>query len=292
MALFWGILVLAVAFVVYQGAGFVALVVLSALQGVSLERLVIEMQQGVMARPNILLGANAIGQVIGLGVVAWLAARMHTSQPDAFLRVRLRPNGMAVVASILIVMCLIPVVQVIGEWNASLPLPNLLREFERSQLELMERVLSSSQGIGMNLVLLALTPALFEELMFRGYFQRQAERATGPGWGVFLSGFIFGVYHLRASQLVALALLGCFLAYVVWRTRSVWTGIIVHFVYNGSLVVLAGLADDPASVLDLPAYFFWLGLMGAGALIFWLHHVTAPDSETLGGDDPRTLAPH
>lgn len=291
-ALLWGMLVLAVAFVVYQVAGFLALLVLSALQGVSLERLLIEMQQGIMARPNALLGANAIGQVIGLGLVAWVAARMHTTQPDAFLRLRTKPSLVLSAASILVVLCLIPVVQVIGEWNASLPLPDMLRDFEASQLQLMERVLSSSQGIGINLVLLALTPALFEELMFRGYFQRQTERATGPGWGVFLSGFIFGAYHLRVSQVFALALLGCFIAYIVWRTRSVWAGIIVHFAYNGSLVVLAGVADDPASVLDLPGYAFWLGLLGAGGLIFWLHHVTVPDSEALGEVEPRTLAPH
>ncbi len=291
-ALFWGVLVLMVAFVVYQVAGFVALVALSALQGVSLERLLIEVQQGIMARPSALLGANSIGQVVGLGLVAWLAARMHTSQPDAFLRVRTKPSVRFSMVSIGIVMCLIPVVQVVGEWNASLPLPDVLRDFEASQLELMERVLSSSQGIGINLVLLALTPALFEELMFRGYFQRQAERATGPGWGVFLSGVIFGLYHMRASQVVALSLLGCFLAYAVWRTRSVWTGVIVHFVYNGSLVVLAGVVDDPLDVLDLPGYAFWLGLIGAGALTFWLHHATASESATIGDAEPRTLAPH
>lgn len=282
-------LVLAVAFVAYQAAGFVALISLSAMQGVSLERLFIEMQQGILARPNAMIGANAIGQVIGLGLIAWLAARMHTSQPDAFLRVRLRPHPLAIVVPILIVMCLIPVVQVISEWNATLPMPQSLREFEASQLELMERVLSSSQGIGLNLVLLALTPALFEELMFRGYFQRQTERACGPGWGVVLSGVIFAAYHLRFSQLFALALLGCFLAYVVRRTRSVWTGVAVHLAYNGSLVVFAGLADDPAKMLTFPAYAFWLGLIGAAALIFWLHRATAPDSRTPDGGESRTL---
>jgi membrane protease YdiL (CAAX protease family) len=290
-ALWWGVLVLVVAFVAFQVVGAVATWIMLASQGVSIQQMVNDLQQGVFAQGAAILGANAIGQVVGLGVVAYGAARMHTSQPDAFLRLRLAPRVLPVLASVGIVLALVPVVQFVGEWNASLPLPESLRLLEESQLELIQSVLGSSQSIPINLVLLALTPALFEELLFRGYFQRQAERAVGHRWGIFLSGLLFGVFHLRFSQIVSLVLLGCVLAYVVWRTRSVWTGVIVHFFYNGSLVVLAGLADDPTEVLELHWSWFWIGGAAAVALMIWLRRLT-PDPQAMEEEQAaRTFTP-
>jgi membrane protease YdiL (CAAX protease family) len=291
-AMGWGVLVLVVAFVVYQLVGFVAIVAFSVLDGTGLQMMVIQMQQGAFENATALLGANAIGQVVGLGVLAWVAARLHTSAPDAFLSMRRPPPVVPLLLAALAVGCLMPVVQAVGEWNASLPLPDALRQLEEQQMALIEQVLGSSASVWINLVLLALTPALFEELMFRGYFQRQAERAVGHRWGIFLSGLLFGVFHLRFSQIVSLVLLGCVLAYVVWRTRSVWTGVLVHLLYNGSLVVLAASVDDPAQALELPGYLFWLGLIGAVALMIWLHRSTARPPERAVEAPARTLPAH
>ena len=83
---------------------------------------------------------------------------------------------------------LLPVIQWLGEFNASLPLPEFLRSLEDAQLKLIEKILSSDIWIGSTVFALAITPALCEELLFRGYLQRQFERSFGIFGGIVATG--------------------------------------------------------------------------------------------------------
>ncbi len=214
-----------------------AVVVLLLLKGVSADALLTDPSMLVEQHAGILLTANTIGQVLGLCLPAWWLARMHTHRPLAFLRVRrLDTSFMAPALAALI--ALLPVVQWLGAVNGALPLPEAIREFEASQMELIRQVLHVDANIAFHLVVLALTPALCEELLFRGYVQRQAERGLGAVGGILFSGIIFALYHLRFSQVLPLAALGVFMAYLVWRTGSIWPAVAVHFANNAVAVVM------------------------------------------------------
>ena len=91
-----------------------------------------------------------------------------------------------------------------------------------------------------------------------------------------LNGLIFGAFHVphaTAFRFLPSAILGMLLAWVVLRTRSIWTGALMHFVNNGSIVllttspwILERFADQnqpPPVWLLLPA----LGILVVGGLI-------------------------
>lgn len=95
-----------------------------------------------------------------------------------------------------------------------------------------------SNSLMISLLLVAVLPAVCEELLFRGMIQRGLER-IGAGWSIFLSGILFGLFHFDFQRLAAQTLIGFLSAYVVYRTGSIFNGMILHFSNNGLLTLFA-----------------------------------------------------
>jgi membrane protease YdiL (CAAX protease family) len=123
-----------------------------------------------------------------------------------------------------------------------MPLPDFLRELEDAQMALIENILASDISVWASIFALAVTPAICEELLFRGYLQRQLERSFGVAGGIIVTGVLFGLYHFRLTQAIPLAVLGIFLGWLVWRTGSLWIPILVHFCNNAFAVAASALA--------------------------------------------------
>jgi membrane protease YdiL (CAAX protease family) len=125
-----------------------------------------------------------------------------------------------------------------------------------------------------------------EEVMFRGVWLRGLHRSAGIWAAILGSSLIFGAMHLfnvfltgdlrgAVLQSAAAFLSGVFLAAVRLRTGSLWTGIVLHALWDaGTFLVAAGagatvapaataLGDYGSVVLSLP-----LGLLG----LFFLRH--------------------
>jgi membrane protease YdiL (CAAX protease family) len=224
-----------------------------------------------------LIVSNGVGQLLGLALPALLLTRLHTSRIDGYLRLR-GASVQLLVLAVVGVVGLQPVVQWLAQVNQQLPLPESMQAFEQTQMELIRSVLESGLGLPFNLLMLSLIPGLCEELLFRGYAQRQFERGAGPVGGILLSGVLFGVYHLRLSQVLPLVLLGCYLAYLTWRTGSLWPAVLVHMAHNALAVGAARAArTHPAYDLQeleqvaIPWYALLGGLVIVGAVLYVLH---------------------
>ena len=88
---------------------------------------------------------------------------------------------------------------------------------------------------------LALTPAVIEELCFRGFLFSSLLRVWSPGRTILLTALLFGLFHvltgnaLLIERFVPSALLGLFLGWIAWRSGSVLPGMLMHLVHNGLL---------------------------------------------------------
>lgn len=224
-----------------------------------------------------LVVSNSVGQVLGLAVPALLATRLHSSQWAGYLRLR-GVDGRLLLLALVGIVGLQPIAQWLAEVNRQMPLPESVRLVEQSQLELIKQVLESDLGLAFNLTMLALVPGVCEELLFRGYAQRQFERAAGPFGGILLAGGLFGIYHLRPSQFLPLTVLGLYMAYLVWRTGSLIPAMIVHIVHNGLAVVGARYVETHPSydlqVLEeasMPWYAVLVGFVIVGGVLYVMH---------------------
>jgi len=225
--------------------------------------------------------SNSIGQIMALAIPTLLAARLHSSEWVEYLRLR-GVDGRLLLLALVGVIGLQPVTQWLAELNRQLPLPESVRLVEQSQLELIRQVLEGEMGLVFNVTMLALVPGVCEELLFRGYAQRQFERAAGPAGGIILAGGLFGLYHLRPSQLLPLMVLGLYMAYLVWRTGSLIPAMGVHVVHNGLAVVGARYVEahpdydlQALEQASMPWYWVLLGFVIVAGVLYVMHSLAS-----------------
>ena len=253
--------------------------ILLMMTGVGIQQLIEGLATIVEENARILMSANTIGQILGIALPAYLLSRLHSSRSWAFLRMRPSDN-VFVVLSIFGLVALTPIVQWLGNVNSQIPMPDIVRLFEESQMELIEQVLQANTSLLFNITVLAVTPAICEELLFRGYVLRQAERGLGVAGGILFTGIIFGFYHLRLSQVIPLSVLGIYLAYLVWRTGSLWPAIIVHFLNNlFSILIGTYISSRPdlnmtdIETLQIPWYILLVGFVVMAGVLFSIQKV-------------------
>ena len=113
----------------------------------------------------------------------------------------------------------------------------ILASFNENQ-ELLEKIHYSFIGISYSnlagcILVMAVVPAICEELVFRGILQQLLSKwFNNIHLGIVFSAVIFAVLHFQFLNLLALLFIGIFLGYIVCITNNLWTSIILHFLYN------------------------------------------------------------
>ncbi len=88
---------------------------------------------------------------------------------------------------------------------------------------------------------IAVTPAVCEEALFRGYFLSTLRRRLSPWTAITLSGVVFALYHRSPLSLLSLVLAGVYLGFVYQRTGSLYVSMGCHFLYNLTIIALTNL---------------------------------------------------
>lgn len=78
-----------------------------------------------------------------------------------------------------------------------------------------------------------------EELLFRGMIFKGLKTRVGAVWALLLSSAMFGFFHITPYKMVTTALIGLWLGFLFFRSRSLWTSIYAHAFNNA--VALAGV---------------------------------------------------
>ena len=123
---------------------------------------------------------------------------------------------------------------VIVEW--------LLPEQQAPQLE---RLVGRSE-LAPTLVIVAMLPALAEELVFRGVLARALARRFGRVIAIALSAAVFAAYHLEPLQMIPTFLLGLAFAHVAVRADSALPTMLGHATNNA---IVIALSRDPDGAL-------------------------------------------
>ena len=79
---------------------------------------------------------------------------------------------------------------------------------------------------------IAVTPAICEEFLFRGLILSNFERFAIPFRAIVFTGLIFALFHFHPFNIIPLAVLGIYLAFITYYSGSIYTAIVVHFVNN------------------------------------------------------------
>ena len=133
----------------------------------------------------------------------------------------------------------------------------------------------------LSMVTSALLPALFEELLFRGFLLPSLER-LGRWTAVLLCGVLFALPHASLEALPAHLLLGVALCWLVLLTNSLFASMLFHGVYNATIILLSyrSMQADPAGASALPMAEDALSAMPMVVVlagVFWLLLYAAMD---------------
>lgn len=79
---------------------------------------------------------------------------------------------------------------------------------------------------------IAVTPAICEEFLFRGIVFKNFERISLKRNAMFLTGLIFALFHFHPFNLIPLILLGFYLTFVTYYSGSIFTAVACHFLNN------------------------------------------------------------
>ncbi len=99
------------------------------------------------------------------------------------------------------------------------------------------------------LFVMAVVPAVFEEITLRGIILRGYKEESILKAALF-TGLLFGMLHLNAQQFLYATALGILLAYLVRITGSIYSSILCHFLFNGVQVTMTKLAQVFAKMMN------------------------------------------
>lgn len=80
--------------------------------------------------------------------------------------------------------------------------------------------------------IVAVVPAVCEELFFRGFVQSSFEFKLSPFWAAFVTAFFFGIYHFNPYGLIGLIALGTYFGFAAYKSNSIFVPAILHFTNN------------------------------------------------------------
>lgn len=129
----------------------------------------------------------------------------------------------------------------IGTYVLIMPIGNVLQKIWPQDLERVEESFSlmlNDMTFVPTLLIMALAPAICEEVLFRGYLFSSVKKKFKPLPAILIVAAIFGIYHMSFIKFFTTGILGFAFTYVVYKTESIFCSSIMHFLNNGFVVVL------------------------------------------------------
>ncbi|MCO6500547.1 MAG: CPBP family intramembrane metalloprotease [Vicingus serpentipes] len=173
------------------------------------------------------------------------------------------------------------------ELNSNLALPEFLNGLElwmkqsEENAAALTKAFLTFDGLGSLfyvLLIVAVVPAIGEELLFRGVLQKIFVQWTkNIHWGIWITAILFSALHMQFYGFFPRMLLGLIFGYLLVWSKSLWLPILGHFINNGSVVVLSYLYPEMMKDAEVAVfgddehkvfYYILSGLLSVG--LFYL----------------------
>lgn len=184
-------------------------------------------------------------------------AYLWSKNPLGWLKVkgeRSKVKG-EVLWAVALMLVALPAINLLGYINKQMVLPAFLEPLEQwmktseeGAKVLIEQFMNVTTfgGLIINILLMALLPAVAEELTFRGVLQRlltprliaSSPYRQTPHIAIWCSALLFSAIHLQFYGFVPRMLMGALFGYMLVWTGSLWIPILMHFTNNAVAVIL------------------------------------------------------
>jgi len=188
--------------------------------------------------------AQFISSVMTFIFPALAFAYLCHEKPIAFLGLKRNSKILIFLIVIFLLVAVQPFAIYMGQLNQGVNFGKVQGELQRLE-QLYENAMKNFvrmdtfQDLIINLLIVAILPAVGEELFFRGALQNILERWTRIPWvAILLSSFAFAFLHGTFFKFLGIFTLGIVLGTLFYVTRNLWYNIFFHFL-NNALALLA-----------------------------------------------------
>jgi membrane protease YdiL (CAAX protease family) len=258
--------------------------------------------------PRALINAALLSQFIASACLfllpAFFFAYATHPRPVQYLGLKAPRKSMHWIVSILLILSAMPLLLNIPAWLHQIALSGGIKQTQDNNDRLLKAFMTMSglREFLTALFLLAILPAISEELMFRGIIMRfAAKRFRSIYPPIFISALFFALLHSNVYGFVSIFIAGLLLGYIYYLTGSIWCNIMAHMAFNGLQIVLTYFAakevvKNPAADTDtLPLYMVagGIALFGLFFYVLWKNRTPLPADWTndFAGEPHPSLPP-
>lgn len=234
-----GLIVIAVIIVaIVQAIFFISM-------GISIKDLVAgneDKMMATMARPENFLKATllqALSTLMLMAVPAFILARIVTKNVFEYLGFNIKINYKQILLTIAIAVFAIILSLSFTEANKYIPYPHSWRlKAEKMEEAYLKSVLifANIKNIAdyfLSILMIAILPAIFEELLFRATLQKLlVDWTKKPHLAILIASILFSLVHISIYGFLARMFLGMVLGYLFYYGKSIWLNILMHFINN------------------------------------------------------------
>ncbi len=219
-----------------------------------------------------------ISSTVGVFILGPLVyAKIDNYKVSSYFKINTPIKPVLILLTILIVLFSSPLLEAINNLNQKMALPNFLQNLEdwMKQKELGAAALTQQllvmkgyKDLAINLLMIAILPAIGEELFFRGTIQNIFTRLfNNPHLAIWATAILFSAIHLQFYGFLPRLFLGALFGYLFFWGKSIWIPILGHFLNNGFAVVMAfKLQKEGKSISQLDntvSVNWYVGLLSA-----------------------------
>ena len=230
-------------------------------------------------RPALLV-VQSLSSVFAFFLPAIITAAIVSKKSSTHLGFYSLFNKKAIVLVLLTMTAAIFVSGALGELNKAIPIGKSMKTYfdnmEKQYTDAIRAILVFRNPVDyiISLVVIAVLPAVVEEVLFRGSMQQILIRwFKYPLLGIIITSFIFSSIHFSWYGFIPRMALGMVLGYVFFYTGNLWYSILAHFFNNGLMVTILYVGFLQNKKLDLDSADsvpWWLGIPAFAVLIVLL----------------------
>lgn len=189
-----------------------------------------------------------------------------------------------------------PLIQFSAEINKVMPFSNWMSDASDKISILMKEILVMD-GIGdfiINIIIIALIPAIGEELLFRAALQNELiDGIKNKDVAIILAAIIFSAFHFQFDGFLPRFFLGLILGYLYYWSGSIWLPIFVHFFNNSMIIVSAFFMQDKLDTVfeessdEIPKYILLMSIVAVFVLRRKLIEMSRERIEKMEDEEPR-----
>jgi len=171
-----------------------------------------------------------------------------------WIKVRLPKNKAFFMYGIMFLFLSYPLIQLSSDINKLMPFADLMSDESGLIEDLMKGVLKMDNifDLFINIVMIALIPAIGEELFFRAGIQNEfVAGIKNKDIAIILTAIVFSAFHLQFDGFLPRFFLGLILGYLYYWSNSIWLSVLIHFINNAMLVVTMYFMQDKLDSLNI-----------------------------------------